>query len=106
MPSLRAGHRLEGDGGDLVVDVGFAERNAVDACGPGFRHCGVQRRFVGDGANDDERVRLDARERPSGRESGVCGLDGALNRGKVGADKDVDREVVLAGHGGLFLAWG
>lgn len=51
-------------------------------------------------------MRLDAWERPSGREGGVCGLDGALSRWKVGTNEDVDGEVVLAGHGGLFRSWG
>lgn len=90
MTELRA-QRRGCNGGELVPDVRLAK------CAQGHSRRfqlladGVQLLFVGDFAENQVRVGIEAgREGEGGFYRGVCRLDGSLRGGKIGAGNEVD----------------
>lgn len=95
-------HRLGGDGGHLVTDVGFEESTAADALFLDLAVSLAKRVLTLDPTHDKVRMLKRLRdEKTCGFGNGVAGLDDLLPRRNVGADEDVQVRRALVSHGCL-----
>ena len=93
--ALAAENGLGGDGGELIAQVGLAERPVADAGGAQLAQTLDEPRLIADATDDYRGVfEMGGQKSPGSFEGGMTGLHHLLGVGKVPADQDINVRAV------------